>query len=346
MDMEFSKLERVVGTFVIGVSMLLIATLVIIGRGKDWFETYITFYTTFKESYNLQENAAVKLFKADIGRVNSITLERDRVRVKLIILEKYASRIRQDAVAVVESPTLIGSEYISIIPGSAESPLIPEQGEIPSQEKRSITDILTEFEVEKTAKMVVKAIQDISDVAQNLSDPQGPLRLALGNLKDTSSHIEKIAADLRAGKGPMGTVLRSEDLLKQILHNIHRMGNILDNINTATAKAPETMDLVQDNLVTYRDAGQAVVLRVDQARKILDDIQAASADLQLILKNIKTGSYQVPRISTSFRDGVEEIREGVEEIDRVVESMQKSVFIRSNLPEEPKPQGTDAQARP
>ena len=346
MDMEFSKLERVVGTFVIGVSILLIATLVVIGRGKDWFETYITFYTTFNESYNLQESAAVKLFKADIGRVKSIALEKNRVRVKLIILEKYASRIRQDAIAVVESPTLIGSEYISIIPGSPESPLIPEQGEIPSQEKRSISDILTEFEVEKTAKMVVKAIQDISSVAQNLSNPDGPLRSALNNLEKTSSHTEKIAADLRDGKGPMGTLLKSEDLLLQILHNVERMGDILDNINATTAKAPATMDLVQENLNVYRDAGRTVVISVEEARTILEDIQSSTDDLQIILKNIKTGSYNVPRISTSFRDGVDEIREGVEQINRVVESLQQNVFIRKNLPDEPLAKTTDAEARP
>ncbi len=346
MDMEFSRLERFVGIFIIGVSMLLLSTLVIIGRGKDWFETYITYYTTFNESYNLQENAAVKLFKADIGSVKKITLEKDRVRVKLVIQEQYASRIRQDAVAVVESPTLIGSEYISIIPGSAQSPLIPEQGEIPSREKRSITDIFAEFEVEKTAMMVVKAIQDISVVAQYLSNPQGPLRATLDNLEKTSGNVEQITSDLRSGKGPMGTVLKSDDLLKQILHNIQRMGAILDSIQETTAKAPEAMELVQDNLTVYRDAGQAAAARMEQAGDILEKIRAATADLQVILKNIKAGSTNVPRISTSFRDGVDEIREGVEEINRVVDSLQQSVFIRSNLPPEPVPQSTDAGGRP
>ena len=61
MEMEFSRIERLVGMFVIGVTILLLSTLVIIGRGRDWFETYIPYYTTFNESYNLQENAAVKL---------------------------------------------------------------------------------------------------------------------------------------------------------------------------------------------------------------------------------------------------------------------------------------------
>ena len=346
MEMEFSRLERLVGMFVIGVSILLLSTLVIIGRGRDWFETYIPYYTTFNESYNLQENAAVKLFKTDIGKVKKITLEKDRVRVKLVIQAQYASRIRQDAVAMVESPTLIGSEYISIIPGSAQSPLIPEQGEIPSKEKRSITDVFSEFDVEKTATTVVQTIQDLSDVARYLSDPKGPLRTSLEHIEKTSAHVEQIAGDLRAGKGPMGMVLKSDDLLKQVLGNVERMGAILQDIQRSTAKMPATVDQVQEDLAVYRDAGQMVAARVEQAGKILEQIRAASADLQVILKNIKAGSAEVPRISTSFRDGVEEIRQGVEEIDRVVESLQRSVLIRSKLPPEPAPKTTDSNARP
>ena len=346
MEMEFSRIERLVGMFVIGVTILLLSTLVIIGRGRDWFETYIPYYTTFNESYNLQENAAVKLFKTDIGKVKKITLEKDRVRVKLAIQAQYASRIRQDAVAVVESPTLIGSEYISIIPGSAQSPLIPEQGEIPSKEKRSITDVFSEVDVEKTAVTAVKAIQDLSDVARYLSDPKGPLRSSLEHFEKTSAHVEQIVGDLRAGKGPMGMILKSDDLLKQVLGNVERMGAILKDIQQSTAKMPATVDLVQEDLAVYRDAGQMVAARVEQAGKILAQIRAASADLQAILKNIKAGSADVPRISTSFRDGVEEIRQGVEEIDRVVESLQRSVLIRSNLPPEPAPKTTDSNARP
>lgn len=346
MEMEFSRLERIVGTFIIGVSMLLMATLVIIGRGKDWFETYTSYYTVFDESYNLQENASVKLYKADIGRVKKITLEKNRVRVQLAILEKYATRIREDAIAVVESPTLIGSEYISIIPGSPESRLIPPRGEIKSREKKSIADIMNEFEVEKTAKMAVKAIQDIADAAQLLGDPTGPLLSALISFQKIGHDLEDITADLRAGKGPAGALLQSQDLLKQILYSVERLGNILDNVDTASARAPHTMALVEENLTTFREAGHSVKVSIDQAGLLFADIRAAAADLEVIMDNIKTGSYKVPRISTAFLDGVEEIREGVEQINRVVESMQKSILLRSNLPPEKWPLNTDAGARP
>jgi len=83
---------------------------------------------------------AVMLFRADIGKVKRISLGEDNVNVQLAILAKYASRIRQDAVAVVDSPTLIGSEYISIVPGAPNAPKIPAGGMIPSIEKKSISD--------------------------------------------------------------------------------------------------------------------------------------------------------------------------------------------------------------
>ncbi len=346
MEMEFTRLERVVGTFIVGVIMLLMATLVIVGRGKDWFENYHFYYTAFKESYNLQENASVKLFRADIGKVSEIILEKNRVLVKLAIQQKYASRIRQDAVAQVESPTLIGSEYIAILPGSSESPLLPQGGEIPSREKRSLTDILAEFQVEKTAKMVVESIQEIAKVSQDLSDPEGPLLVSLGNIEEISGNIKNITADLEAGQGPMGLLLKSEDLLQQIVKNIEQMGQILTNINTVAAAAPQTMDLVQENLVTYRDTGASLNESVGQVQQILAEIQKAASDLQTIMQNIRTGSDKVPRITSTFREGVQEIRQGVEEVNRVVDSLQKNVLIRGNLPPAPEPAKTDAGARP
>ena len=346
MEMEFSKIEKIVGAFVAGVLLLLLLSVVMIGRGKDWFETYVTYYTTFNETYNLQVNAPVKLFRADIGKVDDITLENNRVLVKLAIREKFTPRIREDAVAVVESPTLIGSEYIAILPGSADAPPIAENGAIPSREKRSIDDLLTEFEVEKTAKMVVTAIQDISKVSENLSDPNGPLLATLDNLERISRDMAKLTADLEAGKGPMGLMLKSEDLMQRIVDNIEQMGDILANIDEAAAMTPATVQLVNDNLAAFKETGGAIHAGIQEARTILQAIEASAGDLQTTMENIKAGSRQVPEITTTFKEGILEIRQGVEEVNRVVDAMQKSVLIRGNLPPDPVPQVTDAGARP
>jgi ABC-type transporter Mla subunit MlaD len=57
-----------VGTFIISVAVLLLVTVVIIGRGKDWFKKYTTYYTVFDEGYNLQPDTSVKLFSANLEK--------------------------------------------------------------------------------------------------------------------------------------------------------------------------------------------------------------------------------------------------------------------------------------
>jgi phospholipid/cholesterol/gamma-HCH transport system substrate-binding protein len=306
----------------------------------------VTFYTSFKESYNLQVNAAVKLFKADIGKVKRISLGEDNVNVQLAILAKYASRIRQDSVAVVDSPTLIGSEYISIVPGGSDFPKIPVGGMIPSIEKKSIPDILKEFEVEKTAMLTVRTIQEIAGLVTLMKDPRGPLLVTLANIEKTSTHLEQITGGIGQGQGSLGSLVASRELVDGVLSNLEKVNGLLDDMRTTAAKGPVLMDQVSDNLATIRTAGDGVVENVATLKDILDKARASLETTQAILENLKQGSRDIPRVTLTAREGIREIREGVENIDRVVQSLQRNVIIRSNLPDEPLSMDTDAGIRP
>ena len=331
MEIDYNKKEKIVGTFVIGIIVLMLAVLIIMGRGKDWFKTYITYYTTFEESYNLKENAAVKLYKADIGKVKKITLAEDKVSVKLLILEDYSSRIRSDSVAIVESPTFIGSEYIAIIPGSTEAPLIQESGEIPSREKKSVSDILAEFEVEKTAKMIIPAIQDFAQVAQIMRDPKGPLFASLDSFNRTLSYLERVARDIEAGKGTIGGIIRSREILDKIFSDLDKLGEILENINKASSMTPGIMDQARNNLATVK--------------KIGDEVSESVSSIKRIIKQVEEESHNIPEIARSVKNGIQEIRDGVDKIDKVVQSLQENFLIKPNLPTEEKPENIDAGLR-
>jgi len=317
MKLDFSRKERLVGAFMAGMIILLFVTLVMIGRGKDWFKSYVRYYTIFDESYNLSQNAVVKLYKTDIGKVKKITLVGDKVKVEMAILEDYASRIRTDSVATVESPTFIGSEYVSIKPGSKEAPPIPEGGMIPSRPRKSIADILAEFEVERTVRMAMKSIQHISEIIADLRDPKGPLYSSLNHINRALAHIESITNDLAKGRGSIGKILKSEMLLNKIYTELDTTKAILKNIEKATDRTPEIMDKVKKS--------------VDIINKIL--------------KNIEEGSHDVPGITKTTKRGVQKIEEEIEEVDKVIQSVKKNFLIRSNLPPEKKPKPIDVGIR-
>lgn len=367
MELKYSIKEKIAGIFVIGSVLLLIITLVIIGKGKDWFQKYVSYYTTFEQSYNLKEDTAVKLLDTNIGKVKNVSLLGDRVRVELLIIEEYASRIRSGVVATVSSPTFIGSEYVSIKPGKdKDAPLIPEGGLIPSTPRRSITDLLEEFEVEKTAKRVVKAAQDISELVHTIRDPDGPLFRILNDLAATVAHVEHVARDLQAGKGTAGSILKSNQLLDSVNKNLNKVGaildhieittatlpgkatridGILDHIHDAAAKTPAAMDQVQDNLVTIHAVGDGLVENITHLKVILAEVKDDLETFKIILKNMEKASFDIPKVTGTTTEGIREVRESIENIDKVVKSLQQNFLIRPNLPPEPVGRNTDAGLR-
>jgi phospholipid/cholesterol/gamma-HCH transport system substrate-binding protein len=344
MELNYSRKEKIVGIFVVFIGFLLLSTIIILGRGKNWFQDYNIYYTTFDESYNLKVGADVKLFKTNIGKVKAISVE-NKVTIKLAILSKYGSRIRTDTVITVESPTFVGSEYISIIPGSADAPLLAREGEIPSKAKKSISDILDEFEVEKTAKKLIQVIQDFAEFTQALKDPEGPLFSALENINKSTQHIESITKGIEAGDGTLGNLLTSTQLLDAIVIRLESVGEILAYLSEASSKTPATVDQVQSSLTGVKEITDGVAESVAVLKNILTEIEKNMPTLQAILGNVEKGSRDVPQITTSVTRIIQEARDEIENVDKVIHSLQNNFLIRPNLPPEPVGENTDAGLR-
>lgn len=273
MIVRYDTREKVVGAFMLSIMVLLALTVLTIGRSKDWFREKVTYYTTFKESYNLEKNAAVKLFNADIGKVQEVTLVGNVVHVRMSIFAEYAPRIRKDSVAMVQSVNFIGNKYISISPGTPESLEIPAGEEIMSEEKKSVSDIMAEFEVEETAKKVIRAVQDVSDVAMLLKDPDGPLFSALTSINNSLTAVEV------------------------------RVGVILDSLAVAVDKVPHTVDLVDRDLTKVYEIGVEIENNIAVLKQILDNVEKGSRDVPTITETTVKGIEEI-RVGVEHIDGV------------------------------------------
>ena len=311
MELKFSRMDRVVGVFIIAVVVLMVSTVVLIGRGKDWFRPTVTYFVEFKENYNLSPGSPVKLYKAEIGKVKDVTLVGDAVRVRLSIFEEYHNRFRQDTVVTVESPTFIGSEYVAVRPGKPDSPLIPPSGTVKSEEKKTLSQILAEYEVEETAKRLTETIRNLADIVEELRDPQGPLFISLNSIEKNLSNLETVTTGLKEGEGTAGQLLRSDELINRVNTSMERLDNVLKNIEGAT---PGVTANLQESMEKIRD----------------------------ITANLEKGSREVPAVIRTTKRGIQEIRDGVDEINRLVKALEKTPVIRGNLP--PKPEGKDLDA--
>jgi hypothetical protein len=178
--------------------------------------------------------------------------------------------------------------------------------------------------------MVIPAIQDVAEIAQIMRDPKGPLFASLDSFNRTLSYFERVARDLEAGKGTIGGIIRSRELLDKILSDLDKLGEILENINKASSKTPVVMDQVQDNLAAIK--------------KIGNDVSESVSSIKRIVKQVEE-NHDIPEITHSVKNGIKEIRDSVDEIDKVVQSLQKNFLIKSNLPPEEEPENIDAGLR-
>jgi phospholipid/cholesterol/gamma-HCH transport system substrate-binding protein len=257
-------MERMTGAFILLTLIVFLFTVAVVGRGKNWFRKHVVYYTTFEEGYNLVSGSRVKLLGTDIGSVTDVLLtEGNKVKVKVKVLAEYASRIRANSVATVESPTVIGSEYINIRPGTSQAAVIPPEGLIPTKEKKKFTEYLEEYEIGAKLEHIGKILEDLAQITDQLKDPKGPFFGTFGNLQQITGTVE-------AGDGSLGRLIKSDELHEHIQAE-------LDDIDTFIATLQETADHlvraganIEDGSEHLEKAAREGPEMVDKTQELLD----------------------------------------------------------------------------
>ena len=315
MRLQYSTMEKTTGAFILLTLLIFLFTVAVVGRGKNWFRKHVSYYATFDVGYNLVSGSRVKLLGADIGSVTDVGLtESNRVRVKIRVLADYGSRIRQDSLATVESPTVFGSEFISINPGSPGAAAIPPEGEIPTREKKKFAEYLDEYEIGEKLENFGQILDNLAFITNSLKDRQGPL---LGTL----SNLQQITATVEAGEGSLGQFIKADDLYEEVLKELDAIGKVIVTAQETAdylSRAGANMEVSTKNLETAtREAPEMI----DKIQELLDRLLRVSVLLERAMTD-------VPEISA-------QAREGMREVNRILDSVEKNFLIRPNLPPAP-----------
>jgi len=223
-----------------------------------------------------------------------------RVKIAIKIFENDAAKIRADSIATVDSPTIIGSEFIAITPGSPEKPAIPKGGIINSKAKKNIGEYLKEYEIQQKIEDFGQLISDLKIVMERLKDSEGPLFSALYNIEEVTNKLNK-------GEGSLGRLIMEEDLFREARVAIQDLREASAGINELSDNVTKGIHLLPDTMVKINDT----VNKVDH-----------------IMSRLKTATERAPEMQR-------QVEEALTEVDRILESLKNSFFIRHNLPREP-----------
>ncbi|MBN1847048.1 MAG: MCE family protein [Deltaproteobacteria bacterium] len=334
MNLDLKSREQVVGIFLVVTLFILTGAIVFIAQGKNWFREHERYYTYFKEGYNLAPGSKVTLFNTRIGKVVGAEITEDnRVRVEISILAEFASRVRKDTIVTVKSPTIIGSEYIAIMPGTPDLPLIPPGNEIPSKEKKALGDYMEEFKVEEKLQLVVDIITNIKEITDQLKNPEG-------DLFKTLNHIEQLSASLKAPDGPLFAALENIREATAKLKDPHEgLFQTLDNLASISAKMKDGEGTV-GRLLVKEDLYQQIDKEVQKVDAILSDLQTLSAGLPAVLTELEMRIKELKdpfdSLGAALQDAPEvmgAIRGELNEIGKIIESLKENFLIKGNLPQ-------------
>ena len=302
MQEGFTPKEKLVGVFLLVLMIFTLLTLLVIAQGKGWFVAANTYFVKFKQGYNLHPGSLVKMFNAEIGKVSDMRIAeaggQPQVQVTIKVYKESAKFIRQDSVAEVVSPTIIGSEYLEISPGSYGYPKIEPYGTIPSRERVSLTDQLKELVNQETIQKVKFTLNNIAQLSEQLKNDEKAL-LALAN------HANQVLVSLTEAKGTMGMLLMQKDLYIRMVQSLGQLDQFL----------AEAKGLTGD----FRPSAQDLQMFTKSLTKEIEPLKA-------IVANIKAGSEDLPDL---IQEATETARSGKE----VMDAIKANPLIRLTAPE-------------
>lgn len=291
MEEGFSRREQMAGGFLLVLIIFTVVTLLVIAQAKGWFQTQNTYRIKFRQGYNLHQGSLVKMFNAEIGKVALLsitqTTERPQVEVTIKVNQEYANLIRQDSVAEVVSPTLIGSEYVEISPGTYGYPKIEPHGDIPSRERRSVTEHLADLASEENIEKVKVMLGHLAQFSEDLRNDEKVLLSAL-------THLDEVLKAITDGKGTMGMLVMQKDLYNRMTKAIDQMDKFLIEAKTVMIDLKPTTQ----NLGVF-------------SKSINQEIEP----LKAIMANIKAGSEELPDFMEAATDTVRGARETIDSIN-------------------------------
>ena len=294
MEEGFTRKEQLVGGFLLVLIIFTMVTLLVIAQGKGWFQTQTTYRIKFRQGYNLRQGSLVKMFNAEIGKVAVLgiiqTAGQPQVEVTIKVNEEYADLIRQDSVAEVVSPTLIGSEYVEISPGSSGYPKIEPHDNIPSRERKSVTEHLAELASEENIKKVKHTLANLSQFSEQLKNDEKVLSAAL-------NHLDEVLKNLIEAKGTLGMLVMQKDF-------IVRFNQRLDQMERTWAEfLVEAKTVMVDLKPTVNNLGVFT-------KSINQEIEP----LKAIVANIKAGSEELPDLMEAATGTARSARETMDAI--------------------------------
>jgi phospholipid/cholesterol/gamma-HCH transport system substrate-binding protein len=242
-----------------------------------------TFYAFFSgESMSgLEEGAPVKYHGVPIGKVAKIAYDRaDLKRIKVILKVQSGFPMKKDMYAQTWAMGITGLNFLDILGGTNESPLLPENSEIPT--KVSIMSTIT-----GKIDIIMEKVELLLNQLNEVTSPQSP-----SSIKKVLENLTAITGDARtvfANFSEVAPDFRDMSLSsRKIIHRIDSIASDIHMTTTAISKGlgnnqlGQIISRVDSTALSIKTLSETMLLMVRQSR---EDVSVSMQNLREALEN-------------------------------------------------------------
>jgi phospholipid/cholesterol/gamma-HCH transport system substrate-binding protein len=215
-----------------------------------------TYYADFSEAGGLKPNDEVRIAGVRVGKVDSVSLDGDHVKVAFRI--DSGADFGPDTRAAIKVKTLLGAMYLALEP--AGSGQMGEGSEIPVDRTSSPYDVVQAFSgLARTSERI-----DTDQLAKSLTTLADLTRHTPENFRKALSGVSALSSNLAARNEQIGTLLQN-------LHSVSTTLNTRDQ---------DIVGLMRDSAVLF----EALVTRRDAVHDLLTSTSQLSRELTALVK--------------------------------------------------------------
>jgi phospholipid/cholesterol/gamma-HCH transport system substrate-binding protein len=214
-----------------------------------------TYYAEFAESGGLRVDDEVRIAGVRVGKVESIELDGDKVRVGFRV--ETDSDFGKETHAAIKVKTLLGAMYIALVPAGEGQ--LEEDDTIPVERTSSPYD-------------VVDAFSGLAETSADIDTDQ--LANSLTTLADLTRNTPEEFREALDGVSALSETIASRDAeINSLLQNLERVSTVLD------ARDQDIIGLMRDSDVLFR----ALVSRRDAIHDLLVSTSTLSEELTALV---------------------------------------------------------------
>lgn len=228
-----------------------------------------TYYAAFSEAGGLKANDEVRVAGVRVGKVQSVDLDGDKVRVEFNV--ENGVEFGPSTNAAIKVKTLLGAMYLALEPAGAGQ--MDEESTIPVERTSSPYDVVDAFEgLADTSERI-----DTARLAESLD--------TLAGLMENTP--EEFQGALRGMSALSTNIAARDEQLNELLGNMQKVSRVLADRNGDLVTLMEDGDLLFRALVARRESVHDLLVATSQlSRELTLLVRQSRADLKPALDHL------------------------------------------------------------